>query len=80
MSVSTLNHLPLGNEAVISRLLPESLPFRRKLLAMGLTPGCKISIVRVAPLGDPLQIKIRGFFLCLRHREAATIEVTEINE
>lgn len=80
MSVSTLNHLSLRNEAVISRLLPESLPFRRKLLAMGLTPGCKITIVRVAPLGDPLEIKIRGFLLCLRRREAATIEVMEINE
>lgn len=80
MSYFTLNHLPLKCEAVIVRLLPESLPFRRKLLAMGITPGCKISVVRVAPFGDPLEIKIRGFRLCLRKCEAALIEVFEVNK
>ena len=78
MSFNTLNHLPLGHEAVIARLLPESLPFRRKLLAMGITPGCKVSVVRFAPFGDPLEIKIRGFRLCLRRSEAASIEILEI--
>lgn len=80
MSSYTLNHLPLGHEAVISRLLPESLPFRRKLLAMGITPGCKVSVLRVAPLGDPLEIKMRGFRLCLRRKEASAIEVMELNK
>ncbi len=80
MSTLTLNQLPLGKEAVISRLLPESIPFRRKLLAMGITPGCKVSIVRVAPLGDPLEIRMRGFFLCLRRSEAASIEVLEVTK
>ncbi|OCG21903.1 iron transporter FeoA [Gilliamella sp. wkB108] len=78
MSSYTLNHLPLGHEAVIARLLPQSLPFRRKLLAMGITPGCKVSLVRVAPFGDPIEIKMRGFLLCIRSCEAATIEVMEI--
>lgn len=78
MSVLTLNHLAIGQEAVISRLLPESLPFRRRLLAMGVTPGCRVLVIRAAPLGDPLEIKIRGFLLCLRRSEAATIEVMEV--
>ncbi|WP_081301190.1 FeoA family protein [Gilliamella sp. wkB178] len=78
MSSVTLNHLPLRHEAVIVRLLPESLTFRRKLLAMGITPGCKIVVVRVAPLGDPLEINMRGFRLCLRRKEAAAIEVMEV--
>ena len=42
---------------------------------MGITPGCKVNIVRTAPLGDPIQITIRGFQLCLRKTEAETIQV-----
>lgn len=76
----TLDRLAFGKEAVIAKLLPESLPFRRKLLAMGITPGCKVSIVRSAPLGDPLEIKMRGFFLCLRRQEAASIVVVEVEK
>jgi ferrous iron transport protein A len=75
MSVFTLDHLPLGREAVVKRLLPDSLAFRRKLLSMGMTPGCKLAVMRVAPLGDPIEIRLRGFLLCLRRREAAAIEV-----
>lgn len=78
MSVLTLNHLAVGQEAVIYRLLPDCSPFRRKLLAMGITPGCKVTVVRIAPLGDPIEIKIRGFFLCLRRLEASSIQVQEI--
>jgi ferrous iron transport protein A len=75
MSVFTLDHLPLGREAVVKRLLPDSLAFRRKLLSMGMTPGCTLAVMRVAPLGDPIEIRLRGFLLCLRRREAAAIEV-----
>lgn len=77
-AVLTLDQLPYGKEAVIAKLLPESIPFRRKLLAMGITPGCKVTVIRVAPLGDPLEIKMRGFFLCLRRNEAAAIAVNEV--
>lgn len=80
MSTLTIDKLPFGKEAIITKLLPESQPFRRKLLAMGITPGCKISVIRVAPLGDPLEIKTRGFFLCLRRQEAATIQVIEVEK
>lgn len=76
----TLDNLAFGKEAVISKLLPSAAPFRRKLLAMGITPGCTVSIIRVAPLGDPLEIKMRGFFLCLRRREAASIAVVEVSK
>ena len=75
MSSFTLDHLSQGREAVIKRLLPDSLPFRKKLLAMGMTPGCKLTVMQIAPLGDPIEINLRGFLLCLRRREAAAIEV-----
>ena len=78
-AVLTLDQLPFGQKAMIKSLKPEARPFRRKLLAMGVTPGCEVSVVRVAPLGDPIQIEMRGFQLCLRRSEAAVINV-EANE
>jgi ferrous iron transport protein A len=78
MTILTLDKLAFGKEAVITQLMPESLPFRRRLLAMGITPGCKVSVVRTAPLGDPLEIKTRGFYLCLRRSEAKAIGVVEV--
>ena len=47
------------------------LNYRRKLLALGLTPGTEILISRIAPLGCPIQLKIRGIALALRKNEAA---------
>ena len=79
MTNKTLGQLPQGQKAIVTRLLEGSRPFRRKLLAMGLTPGCEVEIVRLAPLGDPLEISLRGFRLCLRRHEAAGIGVEIIN-
>ncbi|MDR2173808.1 MAG: ferrous iron transport protein A [Burkholderiales bacterium] len=75
MSVTTLDCLPFGQQAFITHLTENAAPFRHKLLAMGITPGCYVRVVRVAPLGDPMEIEIRGFHLCLRRSEAATIAV-----
>lgn len=47
--------------------------YRKKLLAMGLTPGTPFTITRFAPLGDPVEIKIRGFSLSLRKDEASVL-------
>ncbi len=75
MGKMTLDQLSLNDTALIKKLLTDNLNYRNKLLAMGITPGCKVSIVRKAPLGDPIQIAIRGFQLCLRKSEAAGIQV-----
>jgi ferrous iron transport protein A len=75
--ILTLDQLPFGQPAVITHLLPESIPFRRRLLAMGITPGSHITVIRTAPMGDPLEVKIRGFYLCLRRSEAQAISVVE---
>lgn len=77
MSTLTLDQLPFGQPAVITRLLPESMPFRRRLLAMGITPGSHVTVIRTAPMGDPLEIKTRGFYLCLRRSEAQAIGVVK---
>ena len=51
---------------------------RKKLLSLGLTRGTTLQIIRVAPLGDPIEIKLRGFSLVLRKNEADTILVEKI--
>ncbi|MCW5588308.1 MAG: ferrous iron transport protein A [Legionellales bacterium] len=55
-------------------------PYRQKLLAMGLTRGAKFTVVRRAPLGDPIQISLRGFALSLRQHEASALMIERINE
>lgn len=49
---------------------------RSRLFEMGLTHGATVEIVRFAPLGDPIDVKVRGYHLSLRKREAAGIQVT----
>jgi ferrous iron transport protein A len=75
MAATTLDQLAINQIALITKLNTTNANYRNKLLAMGITPGCKVSIVRAAPLGDPIQITIRGFQLCLRKTEAASIQV-----
>ena len=49
--------------------------YRRKLLSMGLTPGVEFSVTRYAPMGDPVEIRVRGFSLSLRKDEAEALLV-----
>ena len=75
MATKTLDQLAINQTALITKLNTTDGNYRNKLLAMGITPGCKVNVVRTAPLGDPIQITIRGFQLCLRKTEAASIHV-----
>ena len=53
----------------------------RRLMEMGVVPGAPVSVVRAAPLGDPLEVRVRNYHLALRRSEAQTIEVvTEESE
>lgn len=54
--------------------------YRHKLLAMGLTPGSSFTLTRIAPLGDPIEIIIRGYALSLRKREAAILLIKRLDE
>ena len=73
----TLNALPLGQKG---RVTGFSLPpeHRQRLLEMGLTVGAQFEVVRFAPLGDPIDIKVRGYPLSLRKNEAAGVFVTRL--
>jgi ferrous iron transport protein A len=69
-----LTSLQLGGSGTISEinLPPEN---RGRLLEMGLVPGTALQLVRFAPLGDPVEIKVRGYHLTLRRHEAEQIMV-----
>lgn len=66
-----------GVECVIRRVRGRG-PIRRRLADMGIGKGATVEVQRVAPLGDPLDVKIRGYHLCLRKREAASILVEPV--
>lgn len=70
----TLDRLSIGTQAVITAVGGER-TLRCRLLDMGLIPGTKVSIHKVAPMGDPLELNIRGYSLTLRKEDAHNIEV-----
>lgn len=72
--MSTLADLQAGElgKIVAVTLPPEN---RQRLIEMGLTRGAPFEVVRFAPLGDPIDIKVRGYHLSLRKHEAESIEV-----
>jgi len=71
-----LTSLAVGTAAVVSeiKVAPEN---RARLLEMGLLVGTPVELVRFAPLGDPVEIKVRGYHLTLRKREAEQIWVRQ---
>ena len=70
-----LGQLSVGERAVVKGFVDGQKEYRAKLLAMGLTKGVALELTRVAPLGDPLEISVRGFSLSLRKAEAAAVLV-----
>jgi ferrous iron transport protein A len=81
-SVTTLRDLQVNQQAKVARYEatddPTQKAYKKKLLAMGLTPGTEFTVTRIAPLGDPVEIKVRGFKLSLRKDEAAALVVEEV--
>lgn len=70
----TLDKLPIGREAVITRVGGEGI-LRCRFLDMGLIPKTKVTVRKVAPMGDPIELKIRGYELTIRKEDASQIEV-----
>jgi ferrous iron transport protein A len=75
-----LKELSVGDKARVVGFLEDTakIGYRRKLLAMGLIPGAEFHVTRVAPMGDPIEIRVRGFALTLRREEAKTLQVERI--
>ena len=71
----TLNELEIGKSAKVIRLNGEG-AVKRRIMDMGLTKGTEVTVRKVAPLGDPIEITVRGYELSIRKDEAASIEVS----
>lgn len=74
-----IKDLRVGDKAIIRGFRDCARHYRQKLLSMGLTPGSIIELIRVAPLGDPIQIVTRGFALSLRKAEANVLCLEKVN-
>ncbi|MEJ2002167.1 MAG: FeoA family protein [Maritimibacter sp.] len=74
-----LRELRAGEAGRVVGFDPGSKTYRRKLLAMGLTPGVEFSVIRYAPMGDPVELRVRGSSLSLRKYEAEMVEVEKVS-
>jgi Fe2+ transport system protein FeoA len=73
MAVKSLGEMQVGEKGSISRVAGGEV--RRRLLDMGVTPQTVVAVERIAPLGDPIWIRLRGYQLSLRKDEAANVFV-----
>lgn len=72
--MKTLKELKVGQNATVIRLHGEG-PVRRRIMDMGLTKGTQVYLRKVAPLGDPLELTVRGYELSIRKADAAMVEI-----
>ena len=72
--MKTLKDVEIGDRAGVVRLHGEG-AVRRRILDMGLVKGTEVVVRKVAPIGDPIELTVRGYELSIRRDEAATIEV-----
>ena len=72
--MKTVKDLRVGESSVVIKLYGEG-ALRRRIMDMGITKGTKVTLRKVAPLGDPLELRVRGYELSIRKSDAEMIEV-----
>lgn len=72
--MKTLKKVPVGGQVTVKRIHGEG-PLRRRIMDMGITKGTEVYVRKVAPLGDPVELTVRGYELSIRKNEAEAIEV-----
>jgi Fe2+ transport system protein FeoA len=75
----TLKDLPIGKSGTVSAVGGEK-ALRRRLLEMGITPGTTVTARKTAPMGDPIELLLRGYVLSLRLQDAEKITIETIEE
>ncbi len=70
----TLNEAKIGETVTVAKLTGEG-AVRRRIMDMGITKGVEIYVRKVAPLGDPIEVTLRGYELSIRKSEAANVEL-----
>lgn len=74
MADKTLRDVPIGGVATVRRLTGEG-AIKRHIMDMGITKGVEVTVQKVAPLGDPIEVTVRGYELSLRKSEAECVLV-----
>ena len=75
-----LDELEIGKDAVVAQVSSDDVALHQHILDMGLTPGTEVTMVKYAPMGDPLELRLRGYELTLRRADAARIEVRGVHD
>lgn len=75
----TLDELEVGHRASVRAVTGRG-RMSVRLLEMGFVPGVEVALIKRAPLGDPLELRLRGFHVSLRRAEARAVEVTEVSK
>jgi len=75
--MQTLNEIRKGKKAIVTKINGEG-ALKRRIMDMGITNGVQIKVLKFAPLGDPMEILLRGYLLTLRKADAALVEVEEV--
>ena len=70
----TLREIPVGQTVAVKKLTGDG-PVKRRIMDMGITRGVEVYVRKVAPLGDPVEVTVRGYELSLRKADAEMIEV-----
>ncbi|MCT4655476.1 MAG: ferrous iron transport protein A [Cohaesibacter sp.] len=78
--ITTLRDLAVGDQGRVTGLDVANCAHREKLMSMGLTRGAHLTVKRVAPLGDPVEIRLRGFALTLRRADAHGIKIEKLGD
>ena len=76
--ICNLSELEVGQKAIVIKLNETDKAIRRHLLDMGITRGVEITIKKIAPMGDPIDLSLRDYELCLRKADLQKIEVEVI--
>ena len=71
--MKTLKEVPCGQTVKVTKLNGEGQPVKRRIMDMGITKGVEIYVRKVAPLGDPVEVTVRGYELSLRKADAEMI-------
>ena len=72
--MKTLKDIQVGKIAIVKKIVGEG-PLKRRIMDMGITKGTEIFVRKVAPLGDPIEINVRGYELSLRKADIELIEI-----
>ena len=75
-----LDTLEIGKDAVVASVASDDQALRQHILDMGLTPGTEVTMMKYAPMGDPLEIRLRGYELTLRKDDAARIDLVDVHD